>query len=169
MLLISAVSCQSGTNYDKLSYTCDIESMVPFMDNRTIQKYEHAHTGSYVSIADSAYPYSVGFKIKVSDLTDGQLLRAEYTAWVKFSSENGAGKFVCVVDSQPGKNFIYMDDDIKCNRTKWATWQRCTSLFYLPRTLKPYYYIYLFLYNKNGGEIYLDDISIKFTEYGKDE
>lgn len=160
-LVLCLCSCKQKTS--RLNYTCDIDMLDPWTDHISIKK-RPGYSGYYVSMADTSFPYCIGFKKTVAEITDGHILRAEISAWVNYSSET-TGRFVCVVDSQPGNRFLYLDDEIKYDQSKTGHWQKMKSEFYLPKSLKPHYIIYLFLWNTKTGEILEDDIEINFTEY----
>ena len=165
LLFFSVFSgCQHEQPNDELAFSCDIESIVGWTDFSAIQKFK-AHTGNYACLVDTGFPFSIGFRRRVGDISQTDLLRAQVSGWVYCKSTESRVTIVCAVDSFQGKPNIYLAEDVSNKIRNYGKWQYITSVFYFPKNMNKNFILTSYFWNTGKEAFYTDDMEVKFTTY----
>lgn len=158
------MGCRTVEKNDGLTYFCDMESIIGWTDFTAIQKFD-AHTGNYACLVDTGFPFSIGFRRRIGDLSPNDLLRAQVSAWVYCKSPAAKVTLVCAIDSMQGIPNIYLADDVSKKIRNYGNWQYISSVFYFPKNINKNFILTAYLWNTGKEAFYTDDIEVKFTTY----
>lgn len=156
--LIIISSCGSKNEVGDFQYTFD--DLAGFVkDNPTLIK-TNAHTGIYCIKADTAFVYSITFKMKLGEMSSKEIKQIKLSGWCRHANTDADGRLVLSIDS-PEKT-VYNEsaafkDFIKSNN-EWTSFEKT---FDVKSINKKDFMCNIFLMNNGKSAAFLDDMDIK--------
>lgn len=129
-----------------------------WINQQSIKDVPNPHSGSAVSIIDSAHSFSVGLCKTIENIGIGKIKEVHFSYWVNMKSNQAKASTVISVDFN-GKNVHWDGHPVKV--TELNKWTLIDETFTLPENVELNNQLSAYVWNNSKEEILVDDLRIK--------
>ncbi|MCX6290581.1 MAG: hypothetical protein NT126_02300 [Bacteroidetes bacterium] len=125
----------------------------------------NAHSGKRAVKLDGHHSYSPALNRKFKEVSSGNLKSVSMSAWFNSTVDNPEIVLVASASNSEGKEYSWNGKDTKKFTFRKNTWYKLNADFLLPSEKNnPGNKITVYLWNKGGSALYMDDFEIVFHD-----
>ncbi len=144
----------------------DYDFEVPF-EGENVEHYsqENAHSGKFSFLLNNSVSYSPSVVKKVSEVIDSEFKLITISVWLNQMTNDNEVVLVTTIRDQTGKEYFWQGRSTEKGKFPKGKWVKHKAQFKLPfEKIKPDDVIGIYVWNKGGNEVYIDDLSIVYGE-----
>ena len=159
LIAIATVSLLASCSGKKSTIYENDTDFHDWVNQRSIKVRDNAHSGSSVSVLDSANVFSLGFSRTIEKISSKTVSEVRFSYWYFATSPNAKITTVCSVDFT-GKNVQWEGHPVK--QVELNKWIQVEEIYKFSNNVKQNNEVAVYVLNESKEEILIDDLKVEF-------